>query len=233
MMLQGRSLAWGLMFVVLAGMLTGCGKSRLRQERDALYAQNQELQDRLNQTRQALDGAEGERANYTSRIGQLEAQLAAERARASAVPAAPVALGPAPAPLSDTTAFSNIAGIESTQTNSRITVRVPGDVLFASGKATLKTSAEKTLREIADVIKQKYSDKRIRVEGYTDTDPIRKSGWKDNLDLSLERAATVHRFLQTAGVTPRQLEAVGLGEWHPRTSKEKSRRVEIVVVLNE
>jgi len=103
--------------------------------------------------------------------------------------------------------------------------------LFASGKVELRAEAKKTLTEIANVIKREYSGKRIRIEGYTDTDPIKRSGWKDNLQLSAERAGAVHRHLQEQGVPGESMDLVGRGQWHPRDSKSRSRRVEIVVVV--
>jgi len=228
MFMMSKSVQVAVLALMTTVMLTGCGKSRLRQERDALFLQNQELQERLNQARAALDGVETERSNLLARISELESQLAAERARPRTVVQQPTYQAPVAA-----NPFGGIQGVETSQTNNRITVRVPGDVLFASGKVNLRSSSLATLNSIAQVIKREYAGKRVRVEGYTDTDPIRKSKWKDNLDLSLARAATVHRHLQSQGINPKNLEAVGLGQWHPQSSKQKSRRVEIVVVLNE
>ena len=116
--------------------------------------------------------------------------------------------------------------------DSPFTVRVPGDVLFSAGKTILRKSAKKTLNQIAQVIEREYQHNIIHIKGYTDTDPIKKSKWADNLELSLQRAAAVHRHLQKQGVDPQQMEAVGLGPWHPQGSKSKSRRVEIVVILD-
>ncbi|MFG0248436.1 MAG: flagellar motor protein MotB [Phycisphaeraceae bacterium JB051] len=222
-----------LAVLALAGALlplTGCNK-RLIDERNALYAQNTELQDELNRCRAAMDSAEGDRGNLMNQISSLQNQLAAERSKPPVVQRVEVPT-PVPTPVA-ANGFASIAGVETEQGNGTITVRVPGDVLFSSGKVTLRSSAQSTLDKIASVIRRDYGSKTIRVEGYTDTDPIRKSKWQDNLDLSLARAASVHRYLQKKGITGRQLEAVGLGEWHPRSSKAKSRRVEIVVVLND
>ncbi|MCC6579324.1 MAG: OmpA family protein [Phycisphaeraceae bacterium] len=217
-------LAAGLMY------LTGCcSDARLKEERDALYTQNQDLQDQLTKCRTALDACENAKQGMESQIQLLQSQLDAARAQGSAmaVPAAPLASGSAA-----NTGFSAIPGVETIQGKDRITVRVPGDILFASGKITLKNEALKTLDQIAIVIRRDYPTNRIRIEGYTDTDPIRKSKWIDNLDLSLERSAAVHRHLQKKGVDAKRMEAVGLGEWHPRGSKQQSRRVEIVVVTS-
>ena len=103
---------------------------------------------------------------------------------------------------------------------------------FRRCKTTLRKSAKNTLNQIAAVIEREYQHNTIQVKGYTDTDPIKKSKWADNLDLSLQRAAAVHRYLQQQGVDPQRMEAVGLGPWHPQASKSKSRRVEIVVILD-
>jgi chemotaxis protein MotB len=204
--------------LALALTTGGCAGSRLQQERDRLWSQNQELQDNLNRTRSALDAAEADRDRLQREAANLRLQADQLQNRA---PVDTSAAG---------TGFSGIEGVETFADRGRITVRVPGDVLFDSGKVTLKSSALKTLDQIASVIQSQYPTQTIRVEGYTDTDPIRKSNWQDNLDLSLERAAAVHRHLQKKGVDPHRMEAVGLGEWQPRPTKAQSRRVEIVVV---
>jgi outer membrane protein OmpA-like peptidoglycan-associated protein len=223
------------MFAVLALAaavlpMTGCNK-RLINERNALYSQNTELQNELNRCRAAMDSAEGDRSGLMNQISTLQNQLAAERSKPPVVQRVNVPM-PVAAPVRANTGFDSIAGVETETGNGTITVRVPGDVLFASGKTTLRNEALSTLDKIVSVIVRDYPSKTIRVEGYTDTDPIRKSKWEDNLDLSLARAAAVHRHLQKKGVNAKNLEAVGLGEWHPRSTKAKSRRVEIVVVLN-
>lgn len=198
-------------------VLVGCQPPyRVLEEREALYIQNQELQDQLNQARTALEMCERDRSNLLDEIERLKRELAA--APAVAVPS---------------NAFAGIAGIETEQTDTQIKVRVPGDVLFASGSIDLRNESKNTLNQIASVLQREYPNQTIRVEGHTDTDPIRKSSWKDNLELSLERAAAVHRQLQTQGIDPERMYAAGFGQWRPQSTKERSRRVEIVVVLVE
>jgi chemotaxis protein MotB len=193
--------------------LAGC-QNRLKMERDALYVQNQELQDELDRARAAM-GSGDDQSALLAEIENLRAQLANQ----------PIA--------GANTAFDNIPGVEAYATGGTVTVRVPGDILFASGKVDLKNSAKSTLNQIAGVIKSEYPGNTVRVEGYTDSDPIRKSKWKDNLELSLQRAAAVHRQLQSQGIDADNMYAAGFGEARPRETKAKSRRVEIVVVLRE
>lgn len=194
--------------------LAGC-QNRLKMERDALYVQNQELQEELDRARAALGGGQGDQSALLAEIEGLRAQFAAQ----------PIA--------GANTAFDNIPGVEAYATGGTITVRVQGDILFASGKVSLKNSAKSTLNQIASVIQSEYPGNTIRVEGYTDSDPIRKSKWKDNLELSLQRAAAVHRQLQSQGIASDNMYAAGFGAARARETKAKSRRVQIVVVLRE
>ena len=106
---------------------------------------------------------------------------------------------------------------------------------FTSGKASLKTGSAAELSRIADQIMRDYPGSTIRVQGHTDGDPIKKSGWKDNWELSCERALTVVRQLTKAGIDPKNVCAAGFGQHRPvadnssRAGKSRNRRVEIVV----
>jgi chemotaxis protein MotB len=118
-----------------------------------------------------------------------------------------------------------------------ITVTLPNTILFDSGKATLKSATNKELDQILSVVRQKYADKDIDVVGHTDTDPIvkTKDQWKDNLELSAQRALAVARYLIQHGIPEKQVRADACGSARPVASnsssegKAKNRRVEIVV----
>ncbi|MEN6333747.1 MAG: OmpA family protein [Phycisphaerales bacterium] len=118
-----------------------------------------------------------------------------------------------------------------------ITVTLPNTILFESGKASLKNATSAELDHVLSVVKQKYADKDIDVVGHTDTDPIvkTKDQWKDNLELSAQRALSVARYLIQHGIPEKQVRADACGSARPVTSnsssagKAKNRRVEIVV----
>lgn len=116
-----------------------------------------------------------------------------------------------------------------------ITVTLPDAILFDSGKAELKKEASAKLDHIRAVIREKYADKQIDVVGHTDTDPIKKSNWKDNWELSAHRALAVTRYLVAHGIDEKIIRAVGCGQSRPVVSnatasgKARNRRVEIVV----
>jgi len=116
-----------------------------------------------------------------------------------------------------------------------VTVTLPNALLFDSGKETLKSVTIAELDHIRSVLRQKYNDKQVDVVGHTDTDPIKKSKWKDNWELSAQRSLTVARYLIDRGISEGKIRAVGCGESRPIASnstnagKAKNRRVEIVV----
>jgi flagellar motor protein MotB len=129
--------------------------------------------------------------------------------------------------------MAGLEGIEVVRDDraGTVTVRVPGDVLFDAGKATLKDSSRSTLNKIASALKKDYSGKRVFVVGHTDSDPITKTKgiWEDNLDLSAARARAVNKYLIDQGVSPKLLGAQAMADTQPRQNKAQSRRVEIVV----
>lgn len=116
-----------------------------------------------------------------------------------------------------------------------VTVTLPNALLFDSGKEILKSATIAELDHIRSVLRQKYNGKQVDVVGHTDTDPIKKSKWKDNWELSAQRALTVARYLIDRGISEDKIRAVGCGESRPiasnanATGKAKNRRVEIVV----
>lgn len=110
------------------------------------------------------------------------------------------------------------------------------EVLFDSGKAELKSKAQESLGKVVSVIQQKVPDRDIGIEGHTDNEPIKMSGWKSNWELSTARATSVLHFMETEGVDPHHLVASGYGEYRPLGSNDtaegrgRNRRVEIVIL---
>lgn len=113
-------------------------------------------------------------------------------------------------------------------------LRAQSDILFASGQADPKPEAQATIAEVAGQLKEVLTDKSmvLRVDGHTDSDPITRSGWKDNLHLSLMRARAVATMLKEQGVPADSILAAGWGESRPipGAAKDKNRRVELVIV---
>jgi len=116
-----------------------------------------------------------------------------------------------------------------------MTVTLQDTILFDSGKATLKKAAGAELDHILSVLQSKYAGRQIDAVGYTDNQPIQRSKWKDNKELSDQRALSVKRYLINGGISENMIQAVGRGESMPVASNDTAsgrsanRRVEIVV----
>ena len=70
----------------------------------------------------------------------------------------------------------------------------------------------------------------VRVIGHTDDQPLRSIRYRDNFELSRERAMSVVNVLRES-VTPSRLTARGVGSAQPKyPERSRNRRVEIVHV---
>lgn len=123
--------------------------------------------------------------------------------------------------------------VEVRYTKGRLSMGVDNSVTFDSGSTTLKDSSHRVLRNVANVMKERFAGRRFFIEGHTDTDPISKTKdkFRDNVHLSMERADAVRRYLVQQGVPESAIAVVGYGQHEPRDGgrKERNRRVEIVV----
>ncbi len=198
---------------LLAALAAGCQNKVAEENRD-LRQQTRELQAQLDEAH---------------RQEELDKQAAAA-ARAATPP--PPVVAPPPVTAVAPPAKPDLGDLESHHdpVAGTTTVTLPGDVFFDPGKAELKTSAKPTLDKVAAALKKEYGGKTVRIEGYTDTDPIKHSKWKDNQQLSEARAGAVRDYLVSKGVGATRITVEGLGENKPKGTKAASRRVEVVVV---
>ena len=125
-------------------------------------------------------------------------------------------------------------------TEKGLVVTFLSEIFFNSGKDKIKVEGENALEQVAQVLNINIPDVTVAIEGHTDNDPIRYSGWQSNWELSSARAlAVVHYFIDQCSISPERLSAVGYGEYHPVESNETSegmqqnRRVEIVILPSE
>jgi chemotaxis protein MotB len=144
------------------------------------------------------------------------------------------------------------AGLNVLIRHNKMVIQLPGDVLFDSGKDTLKPEGKKILKQVAEIIKADttLSQRDFQVAGHTDKEPYAGS-FIDNWGLSVMRARTVLAFLiatdrgpdargiPTGGaLNPAHFAAVGYGQMDPaagtvdmqsRDEEQKNRRVELVL----
>jgi chemotaxis protein MotB len=139
-------------------------------------------------------------------------------------------------------------GLKVEVRHNRMVISLPGDVLFPSGKDTLREGGKEVLTAVAEVIRgdQQLKERFFQVAGHTDAQPLKGGPFKDNWGLSAMRARTVLVFLISpvdskeggGGLDPTHLHAAGYGETDPIAGnetpeeREHNRRVELVLMPN-
>jgi|LQYC01.1.fsa_nt_gi Outer membrane protein and related peptidoglycan-associated (lipo)proteins len=125
-----------------------------------------------------------------------------------------------------------IAVLKGSMTERGIVLTI-GDVLFATGTATLSPMADNEINRLAAFMKE-YPDRSVLIEGYTDSTGTEGA----NLDLSLNRANAVSNKLAAKGISRGRITTKGFGEESPvagndtAAGREQNRRVD-VIILNE
>lgn len=115
---------------------------------------------------------------------------------------------------------------------------VESNVLFRPGSADLSSTAKASLAKVATIIKEKYPNHYVRIDGHTDNQVITRSKdkWEDNWDLAGGRAQKVLHYLIERGVPSADLGFAGFADNRPvapntgDANKQKNRRVEIRVI---
>ena len=128
---------------------------------------------------------------------------------------------------------------------NRMVIRLPGDVLFASGDDKLSKEGDKVLDAVAEVIRndKQLSGRYFQVAGHTDNKPLKGGRFGDNWGLSAMRARQVLLYLVSpvdakeggGGLTAERLHAAGYGDTDPVAKndaddgRKQNRRVELVL----
>lgn len=125
--------------------------------------------------------------------------------------------------------------------DGNIEVPLDSDVTFASGKSDLTDGGKRSLKGLGGQIATgRFAPYLVRIEGHTDSDPIKrqKDKYNDNRDLGAARANEVVRFMEREmGISPERLMSASMGEHKPVADnkspqgRSKNRRIEVIVVI--
>lgn len=221
-----KSLRWGLVVSMVGGALVlgGC---------------QQAMQERI----RTLEGLNKDQASIISQLTMDKERLTVENTRLVAeLDKSNRLLSAQDELMKDMQGRAKTVTSDTPDGTDTITVRqgkvgvilgISSDLLFDSGSATLKPQGQKVLKEAAGMIADKPN--KIAVWGFTDSDPIKHSGWKDNFDLSGARSRAVLDELKKDGIAPERMHFSGFGEYalvmkDGKEDKKKSRRAEIVLL---
>ncbi|MFO7888626.1 MAG: flagellar motor protein MotB [Eubacteriales bacterium] len=136
--------------------------------------------------------------------------------------------------------FNDTEGLELeiARTDSEIRIRLSNNLLFSPEEADIYENSTETLREIVNIIKS-YDEtlNMIVMEGNTDDLPITTGRYRDNFELSIERALNVLYFFRYEGdFEPNKLIPMGYGEYNPVATNEtiegraKNRRTDVLLI---
>lgn len=119
-----------------------------------------------------------------------------------------------------------------------VMISIADNMLFNTGSYRLNSKSDQLLQKLADVINSEES-LDVMVEGHTDSRTINTEFISDNWDLSVLRATSVVRKLQSKyNVAPSKLIAAGRSSYEPladndtKENRAKNRRTRIIILPN-
>lgn len=128
----------------------------------------------------------------------------------------------------------DLKGAKVERVGEGIKITFDSGILFAVDQATLNSSSQANLVNLATTLK-KYPDTNVVIEGHTDDTGTAEY----NQTLSVQRASNVERFLSNSGVAAKRLDSRGFGEELPEvpntsaSARAQNRRVEVAIFANK
>src|SRR6202451_457865 len=174
-----------------------------------------------------------QRAQADAQAAQAQAQAAQAEAAAANARAAQVAAEHSAPQATDQTqqmrerVRAQLGQVLQTEETARGLIVNMSDVLFDSGKYTLKPEAREKLAKVSGILLA-YPNLKMQVEGYTDN----VGSDEYNQKLSEERAGSVRDYLVSQSVADSNVTAAGYGKTHPvadnstNSGRAQKRRVE-------
>lgn len=132
-----------------------------------------------------------------------------------------------------------LEGITSKITDKGLLLTFDDKYLFAPASAYLDSNAKKLLDKVGVLICKKFVLHAMRIEGHTDSDPIRTVQYPSNWELSAARASSVVRYMiDRFKFSPSLFSAVGYADTRPLENSISpkdpiNRRVEILILKNK
>jgi outer membrane protein OmpA-like peptidoglycan-associated protein len=196
-------------------------------QRQAALSQQQAAQSQLQAEQAQLAAAQAQAAKQAADAARAEAEAQAAQAEAKAAAANQQA---ASAEQIREKLREQLNSVLATSETARGLIVNMSDVLFDTGKYTLKQGTQISLAKVAGIL-EAYPGLKVQVEGYTD------SVGSDQLNqtLSENRADAVMHFLVSQGVSQPNIAAQGYGKADPvadnstASGRAQNRRVQLVV----
>ena len=115
-----------------------------------------------------------------------------------------------------------------------VSISLSSDALFQSGESRVPLSGWHLLDALGILFKNLDND--IIIMGHTDDIPVKTDRFGNNMELSVERALAVARYLtERSGIPPERIAAGGYGDTRPaftgnsEKDRERNRRIEFIL----
>jgi chemotaxis protein MotB len=107
--------------------------------------------------------------------------------------------------------------VELTRSGNEITIELSSAALFRPGRATLLPKIKPTLQVMATaILSMGARGYTVDVEGHTDDVKINTPQFPSNWELSASRASGVITYLETQGLAPKEMRAIGMADTTPK-----------------
>ncbi len=188
-------------------------RRKTEKDKDALQGDLENLRNQNEEKSKRIEELEGQ-------IKDLQDQLEKERQKPKAeeVSQAPATETQPAAGDEEVRDLQEAMGSEAEvgRSDKGITLTFVSEVLYASGKASLTKTGEQALHKAAQLIRERYPNNEISIEGHTDNEPIKYSGYRSNWELSCDRALSVlHYLIEQENFRPELLSATGYADTRP------------------
>jgi len=204
---------------------TVAAKNEAEQAAAQSRAQAEQAQVQAQQAKLQTEQAEAAKAEADAARARAEAEAAEARARAAEANRSAESAIQIREKLRE-----QLNTVLATSESARGLIVNMSDVLFDTGKYTLKPSTKISLAKVAGILLA-YPGLKVQVEGYTDS----IGGDEYNQKLSEDRAAAVKDFLVSQGVSANNITSQGFGKTSPvadnstAEGRAQNRRVNLVV----
>ena len=124
----------------------------------------------------------------------------------------------------------NNTGVSVTRDGEKIILNMPGNITFATNSSDISANFYEVLNSVALVINE-FEKTYVDITGHTDS----TGSDSHNMQLSVARATSVARYLESRNVLSQRISTQGMGESQPIATNDTpegramNRRVEIVL----
>ncbi len=209
-------------------------KTKLQREIETLTKERDDLQRAINALKGDMSKSDREKADLIEKLAKMNKTLEdLQRAQEAAEKRAKAFRDL----VAKFKAMVDAGKLQVEVRNGLMIVKLPDNILFDPGKTDLKKEGQDAIVQVTNILNG-IEGRKFQVAGHTDNKPIKSGKFRDNWELSAQRALTVTELMIKTGMDARRLSAAGYADVLPVASNDndegrrQNRRIEIVLVPN-